>query len=167
MWSPAWRRWRPARLATGRSAFAAAARPTPSDSLLCARAWRATAREQQKIRYAAQRKRRHANPRSLRAAAFIYVLTDLPADVLPASEALELYRLRWQIELAFKRLKSILKLDHLRAHDPRLAKTYLYGKLLVALILDELSASALAFFPWGFPLTPDTRQSLALADIPA
>ncbi len=127
----------------------------------------ATARERAKIRAAAQRKGRQPDPQGLRAAAFIYVLTDLPAEVLPASEALELYRLRWQIELAFKRLKSILKLDHLRAHDPRLARTYLYGKLLAALILDELSTSALAFFPWGFPLLQDTHQSLALADLSA
>jgi hypothetical protein len=125
----------------------------------------ATVREQRKIRYAAQRKRRQPDPRSLRAANFVYVLTDLPADVLPAREALELYRLRWQIELAFKRLKSILNLDRLRAHDPELARTYLYGKLLAALMLDELCSSAVAFFPWGFPLVDHPAQSLALADL--
>jgi IS4 transposase len=124
----------------------------------------ATVREQKRIRYQAQRKRRRPDPRSLRAAHYVYVITDLPADVLPAPEALELYRLRWQIEIAFKRLKSILKLDRLRAHEPRLAKTYLYGKLLTALILDELCASAVAFFPWGFPIFHDTTLSLALAD---
>lgn len=125
----------------------------------------ATAREQRKIRYAAQRKRRQPDPRSLRAANFVYVLTDLPADVLPAREALELYRLRWQIELAFKRLKSILNLDRLRAHDPELARTYLYGKLLAALMLDELCSSTVAFFPWGFPLVRHPAQSLALAGL--
>jgi hypothetical protein len=125
----------------------------------------AATREQKKIRSAAQRKRHRPDPRSLRAAHFLYVLTDLPPDLLPAHEALELYRLRWQIELAFKRLKSILNLDRLRAHTPQLATTYLYGKLLTALILDELCASAIAFFPWGYPLVPHTSQSLALADL--
>lgn len=124
----------------------------------------ATAREQKHIRYRAQRKRRRPDPRSLRAAAYVYVITDLPPDILPPAEALELYRLRWQIELAFKRLKSILRLDRLRAHKPQLAKTYLYGKLLAALILDELCETAVAFFPWGFPLFTHPPLSLALAD---
>jgi hypothetical protein len=124
----------------------------------------AALREQKRIRYQAQRKKRRPDPRGLRAASYTFALTDLPADVLPATEALELYRLRWQIEIAFKRLKSILKLDRLRAHEPRLAKTYLYGKLLTALILDELCASAVAFFPWGFPIVPHAPLSLALAD---
>jgi Transposase DDE domain len=127
----------------------------------------AALREQKRIRDQAQRKRRRPDPHSLRAAHYVYVVTDLPADVLPAAEALELYRLRWQIENACKRLKSILKLDRLRAHEPRLAKTYLYGKLLTALILEELCASAVAFFPWGFPIFPDTTLSLALADTAA
>lgn len=126
----------------------------------------AAAREQRKIRDAAQRKKRRPDPRGLRAAQYVYVITDLPRDVLPPAEALELYRLRWQVELAFKRLKSILKIDRLRAHEPRLAKTYLYGKLLTALILDELCEGAIAFFPWGFPLFPHAPLSLALAGSP-
>lgn len=125
----------------------------------------ATERERTRARAEASRKQRRIDPRTLRAAAFQFVLTDLERDVLPAVEALELYRLRWQIEIAFKRLKSILKLDNLRAHDPKLAQTYLYAKLLGALILDELCNSALAFFPSGFPLVPQARQSLALADL--
>lgn len=125
----------------------------------------ATERERRRAGAEASRKQRRIDPRTLRAAAFQFVLTDLQREVLPAAEALELYRLRWQIEIAFKRLKSILKLDHLRAHDPKLAQTYLYAKLLGALILDELCTSALAFFPSGIPLVPQPRQSLALADV--
>lgn len=125
----------------------------------------ATEREQRRIRYQAQRKKRKPDPRSLRAAAFIFIITDLGREELPAAEALELYRLRWQIEMAFKRLKSILHLDHLRAHDPRLSRAYLYGKLLSALLIDELTRSAVAFSPWGFPLFPGTPQSLACAEL--
>ena len=124
----------------------------------------ATVREHKRIRSQAHRKQRRPDPRSLRAAHYVYVITDLPPDVLPTAEALEIYRLRWQIEIAFKRLKSILKLDRLRAHEPRLAKTYLFGKLLTALILDELCASAVSFFPWGYPIFPGATLSLALAD---
>lgn len=119
--------------------------------------------EQRRIRREAKRKKRRPDPRSLRAARYVYVLTDLPADVLPAHEALELYRLRWQIEMAFKRLKGLLHMDHVRAKDSALAATYLYANILGALIVDELCERAIAFFPWGFPLLPQACQPMAAA----
>jgi len=123
----------------------------------------ATEREQLKVRHEASRKGRPVTAHSLQAAGFIVVLTDLPQDLVPAPEILELYRLRWQIEIAFKRLKSLLDLDRLRAKDPALARTYLYGKLLAAVLLDDLCERLPAFSPWGFSLLPQTRQSLAIA----
>ena len=75
---------------------------------------------------------------TLRAAGFILLLTNLPANIWPLPQVLGLYRLRWQIELAIKRLKSLIHIDQLRAQDPRMVKTYLLGKLLLALMLDEV-----------------------------
>lgn len=75
---------------------------------------------------------------TLLAAGFILLLTNLPANNWPISQVLWLYRLRWQIELAIKRLKSLIQIDHLRSQDPRMVQTYLLGKLLLALMLDEL-----------------------------
>jgi hypothetical protein len=123
----------------------------------------ATEQAQKRIRHEASRKGRKPDRRSLRAAQFVYVLTDLAPQTLSADQGLELYRMRWQIEIAFKRLKSLLHLDHLRAKDPRLARSYLCAKILGALIVEELCEGALAFFPWGYPLFPGNRQSLALA----
>lgn len=91
------------------------------------------------------------DPGSLIAAAYTYVVTNLTGEELPAAEVLELYRLRWQIELAFKRIKSLLQLN-LRAKDERLARTYLLANILGALLIEELSGDALSFFPWGFRL---------------
>ena len=51
---------------------------------------------------------------------------------------LELYRCRWQVELAFKRLKSILATGHLKKTDPIGAKAWLQGKLLAAVIIEAL-----------------------------
>jgi len=107
--------------------------------------------ERKRIRYEAKRKKRKPNPKSLKAARFVYVLTDLSADVLPPGEALDLYRLRWQIEIFFKRLKGILNLGQLRAKNPKLVLACLYAKILAALIIDELRNEALTFFPWGYP----------------
>jgi len=121
----------------------------------------AAAAEQKRLRQTKTAKGRLPDPRALRAAHFVYVITDWEASALPAVQILELYRLRWQIEMAFKRLKGILHLDHLRAKKPELARTYLYAKLLGALIVEELCGEALAFFPWGFPFLPQARQPLA------
>ena len=84
----------------------------------------------------------------------------MPGEEAPAVQILELYRLRWQIELALKRIKSILRLD-LRAKTADLARTYLLANMLGALIVDELTDGALSFFPWGFRLCRPPRQSLA------
>ena len=121
----------------------------------------AAQKEQQRIRKAASRKKRRIDKRSLRAAKFTYIITDLSKQQLPTAEALELYRLRWQIEIVFKRLKSILHFDHLRAKDPDLARSYLYAKILGALIVDEMCNEALSFFPWGYPLFPRAVEHLA------
>jgi IS4 transposase len=48
------------------------------------------------------------------ATGYLMLLTSLPAEV-PAAEVLASYRMRWQVELAFKRLKSLLRLDRLPA----------------------------------------------------
>ena len=53
-------------------------------------------------------------------------------------EVLELYRRRWQIELLFKRLKSLALIGHVPKHNARSARAWLYGKLLVALLTEKL-----------------------------
>jgi len=100
------------------------------------------------------------DPRSLRAAQYTYLLTDLTSDEISAVQVLELYRLRWQIELAFKRIKSLLNLN-LRARSDDIVRTYLLANILGALLVDELCGQALSFFPWGFRLSKASHQPLA------
>jgi Transposase DDE domain len=83
---------------------------------------------------------------------YIFVFTTLAVGALSATQALELYRGRWQIELVFKRLKSILSLGYLRKVDPESARSWLDGKLFVAMLIEALWAQAESFFPWGYPL---------------
>lgn len=112
----------------------------------------ATEAARRKIREMASRKGKQVNPFTLEYAAYIFVATNLPESLASATQVLELYRLRWQVVMAFKRLKGILQFDALRAKDPGLAQTYLFGKLLGALIIDELTVRAQVFSPWGFTL---------------
>jgi hypothetical protein len=100
-------------------------------------------------------------PETLEAAEYIFVFTTLGADI-PAPAILEMYRGRWQVELTFKRLKSLLALGHLKKVDAQGAKAWLQGKLLVAILIETLLALAERFFPWGYPLLPDS-SSLPLA----
>jgi hypothetical protein len=83
---------------------------------------------------------------------YVFIATSIPAEVLDAKQALELYRLRWQIEVAFKRLKSVLGLGHLPKTDPVSARAWLYGKLAVALLAHAIVSKGRLFSPWGYPL---------------
>ena len=105
--------------------------------------------ERRRILREASRKGRTANPKTLKAAAFFLVLTSVPQAVLSAEKVLELYRLRWQIEMAFKRMKGLLHLGELPVKDPQLAHGYLCAKLLGALMLEDLTRDFLAFSPSG------------------
>jgi hypothetical protein len=90
-----------------------------------------------------------ADWRTVETAAYVFVFTNHPT--LPAGEVLEWYRFRWQIEMTFKRLKGLLTIDEIAARDLHLARSYLYAKLLLALLLEDLTARMLAFSPWGLP----------------
>jgi hypothetical protein len=71
-------------------------------------------------------------------AAWVLVVTTLPPTLLPGPMALAVYRVRWQIEVAIKRWKSVLDVDLLRArYESPLAEVWLHGKLLYVLMLDR------------------------------
>jgi hypothetical protein len=68
---------------------------------------------------------------------YIIVATSLEGEV-SASEVLELYRARWQIELAFKRLKSLFQYSDLPAKRDESVRAWFYGKLLLAALCETL-----------------------------
>ena len=108
-----------------------------------------------------KRKGQQPKASTLEAQRYVFVFTTLSPAELSAKQALELYRGRWQIELVFKRLKSILQMGHLRKIDADSALSWIEGKLFVALLLEALLRQAESFFPWGFPL--DSSPALPLA----
>jgi IS4 transposase len=61
----------------------------------------------------------------------------VPAEVLTREQVWLLYRLRWQIELLFKRFKSLLGLGDLPAKQPNLARSWIFGKLILALLVEK------------------------------
>jgi len=95
------------------------------------------ARRQAKKR--AQKKGRTASDKALYLSEWVLVLTSLPPDLLDTETASALYRVRWQVELLIKRLKSLLQVDELRARKgSQLAELYLHGKLLYAAVTEKI-----------------------------
>ena len=89
-------------------------------------------------------------PQTLLYAGYVMVFTTLLEAEFSAPSILEWYRLRWKIELVFKRFKQIARLGHLPKNDPASARAWLYGKLLVALLTEKLIAHAKTISPWGY-----------------
>ena len=73
--------------------------------------------------------------------------TSLPVEGYPAEEVLAVYRLRWQIELAFKRLKSLLHIDKLPTFTENASRSWLCAHLIMALLCDDLSQEFLDSSP--------------------
>jgi Transposase DDE domain len=90
------------------------------------------------------------------AAQYFAVWTSLP-ETFSAGAVLEMYRMRWQIELAFKRMKSILGLGHLPKKDPASAHAWLHGKIFVSLLVERMVEAANSFSPWGYRLSSSTQ----------
>lgn len=68
---------------------------------------------------------------------YVIVVTSLGKEV-SAEQVLQLYRTRWQIEIAFKRLKSIFEYNQMPARKPENIKTWFYGKMLLAVLCETL-----------------------------
>ncbi len=119
----------------------------------------ATARERQRLYANAKRKGKHPDARSIEAAEWIILITSL--DSLPVDDVLLLYRLRWQIELAFKRLKSIGGLDQLPARTPPLARAWIATKLIIATLIGHTTQDLLESPPSGFRMPSTPRLDLA------
>jgi len=75
---------------------------------------------------------------TLEAADWVILVTSLTAEAFPTDDILALYRLRWRIELAFKRLKSLVGLGGPPGTDARSARPYILAHLLMILLLEPL-----------------------------
>jgi hypothetical protein len=111
-----------------------------------------------KIQRRAQRSGVKHKPETLAYANYVIVFTTLPTQELKAEEVLEWYRLRWQIELVFKRLKSLLRVGHVPKYDDQSSKAWLYGKLLVALLAEKLIRVGRTISPWGYSLGEEAQS---------
>lgn len=122
----------------------------------------AAALSRDRVRRESMRGRKQVQPQTLEAAEYVLIFTTLGPDI-SAEQVMALYRLRWQIELEFKRLKSLIQLGHLKKHDARAARSWLQGKLLVALLIARLIAHAERVSPWGYEIAWFVAPTRALS----
>jgi hypothetical protein len=179
MWTPSGERFDPVRWARRRREHAG--RPpaveeadvvlrgedgkTCSARLVVVRKSRAAAeQERERIRRELSRKGREPTARTLAAASFTFLLCTLPKGEAPPTLLADLYRVRWQVELGFKRWKSLLGLAELRAREPGLARCYILAKLVAAVLADAISRAPRDFSPWGYPLA-DASEPLEMVPL--
>lgn len=121
--------------------------PLPLRLIIQRKTPEATEAARKKLFAEASRKQKVLDPRSLMAAEFIILATSLPSEAYPAAEVLAAYRLRWQIELAFKRLKSLLHINALPTYTEAASRCWLLAHLILALLCDDLSQEFLESSP--------------------
>ena len=131
--------------------------------LLIVRKTAAAAAESRRRKEKERSKKGTVDLRTLEASEYVMLLTSAPIEQLTTAQAFELYRFRWQIELTFKRLKSLLHFDQLPAKDTALAQVILFAKLLGALLVDDYTERYVSFSPWGYPIRNEPRP-LVLAN---
>ncbi len=117
----------------------------------------AAERARRQIKRKAQQGGPNPKPETLQYACYVMVFTTVPANRLSTVEVLEWYRVRWQIELVFKRLKTLAELGALPKHADESARAWLYGKLLVALLGQKLERLGRDISPWGYRI-PEAWQ---------
>lgn len=107
-------------------------------------------RAQRRIDKRQQRRVSSGTPATREYANYVLVFTTLTKQKATTRTVLECYRLRWQIELTFKRLKSIAQLGHIPKQDDQSIRAWLFGKILVALLTQKLIRVGKTFSPWGY-----------------
>jgi len=120
-------------------------------------------RAQRQITLKQARQKVSGTPEMREYACYVMVFTTLPPAHASSAQVLECYRLRWQIELTFKRLKSIVQLGHVAKQDDQSSRAWLYGKLLVALLTQKLERVGSAISPWGYYLPEQTSNPQPVA----
>lgn len=132
----------------------------PGRLIALRRSLQATRLEQRRLQLRASRNQHPVSAEAWEAARYFFLWTTLPGT-FSALAVLELYRWRWQIELAIKRMKSIVGLGHLPKKDPTSARAWLHGKLFTSLLVERLVQAANAFSPWGYRLDALAAKPLA------
>jgi len=113
------------------------------------------------LRMKASKKGNELRAETLEYAEYVTIFSTLNRHNFKANEIMTLYRGRWQIELVFKRLKSIARVGHLPKTEDESCTSWLHGKMVIALLVERLHQEAEFISPWGYPLPTPRRREIA------
>jgi hypothetical protein len=98
----------------------------------------AVAEARRKAKLAARKQGRQVSKETLYASEWVILVTSLTEQEFPTEDLFKLYRMRWRVELAFKRLKSLIGLRSPPAKDPAIARSWILAHLLMILLVEPL-----------------------------
>ena len=104
-------------------------------------------RQLRRVRRRASKQGHALDPRTETTTGYLMLITSVPQALQSAERIVALYRNRWQIEIGFKRLKTLGGLDRLPASDSALAKTWMLAHLIAAVLTDEIAREIVGFPP--------------------
>ena len=94
-----------------------------------------------RLRKEAKKKGRTVSKHHLRMCDWTLLITNIPQRWLPMDMVRALYTVRWQIELLFKQLKSVLRIHQSDTGKENRLRCELYGKLIGAVIIHRIHAA--------------------------
>lgn len=116
---------------------------TPPCRLVCLRVnEQVTSERRRRLKQHARKKGRAVSQLHLTLCEWTLLITNVPEPWLPLSMVRALYRLRWQIELLFKQLKSILRVHQSDTGNAQRLRCELYGKLIAAVLVHRIHGVA-------------------------
>jgi hypothetical protein len=101
-------------------------------------------RQRRALRESMRTKGRTPSAKALQLAGWLLLLTNAPEAKLPAAMMSYVYRLRWQVELIFRQIKSVLRLDQTESENPHRVQSEIWARLICAVLLFSCHAQASA-----------------------
>ncbi len=107
--------------------------------LICLRVSEEAAnKRRRRVRKRAKQRKRAPNPLRLALCDWMLMITNIPKSWLTAEMAHPLYSLRWQIELFFKQIKTVLCIHHSNTANVHRLQCEIYGKLIMAVFIHRI-----------------------------
>lgn len=97
-------------------------------------------KRRRKLRATARAKGRTPSRLHLTMCDWTVMVTNAPETMLPAERVRPFYSLRWQIELLFKQMKSVLCINYSNTGKEYRLRCEIYGKLIIAIFIQRIHA---------------------------
>lgn len=93
------------------------------------------ARQRRGLRESMRKQGRTPTAKALELAGWLLLVTNAPERKLPSTMMSYLYRTRWQVELIFRQLKSVLRVDQSESQNPCRVQCEIWARLTCAVLL--------------------------------